>query len=150
MMLGGPSLSVGFSACRFIHEGKHFAAKRLKAILPADSGTIPAAEKHLGQLYVSVLKGPLSTAFTDEERFEHCNRLRFILGSVAVLLSPLSLSSLSKLLCPVEEEEDIEPTLEDLHAILIIPEDPVQPFRLHHPSFRDFLLSKNRYDDDSF
>ena len=44
-------------------------------------------------------------------------------------------------------EEVIDQTLEDLHAILDIPEDRTRPLRLHHPSFRDFLLDKGRCSD---
>jgi hypothetical protein len=34
--------------------------------------------------------------------------------------------------------------LNDLHAILDIANDPTRPVRLHHPSFRDFLLNQKR------
>ena len=62
-----------------------------------------------------------------------------------VLLSPLSTSSLSRLLhLP---KEDVDQTFEDLYAILDIPKDPTRPLRLHHPSFRDFLLNKDRCGD---
>jgi hypothetical protein len=46
---------------------------------------------------------------------------------------------LSKLL-----KEDINQTLEDLHSILDIPKDQNGSLRLHHPSFRDFLLNNDR------
>jgi hypothetical protein len=68
--------------------------------------------------------------------------LRHTLGSIVVLLSPLSASSLSRLLhLP---REDINQTFEDLHAIFDIPKDPTRPLHPHHPSFRDFLLNKDR------
>jgi hypothetical protein len=71
--------------------------------------------------------------------------LKHTLGSIVVLLSPLSASSLSRLLhLP---REDINRTFKDLHAILDIPKDPTRPLRLHHPSFRDFLLNKDRCGD---
>jgi hypothetical protein len=34
-----------------------------------------------------------------------------------------------------------------LHAILDIPKDSTHPLRLHHPSFRDFLLDEKRCED---
>ncbi|KAF2032676.1 hypothetical protein EK21DRAFT_60470 [Setomelanomma holmii] len=78
--------------------------------------------------------------------------LRYVLGSVVVLFSPLSTWSLSKLLQVADEDvsEDVSQTLEDLHAILNIPEDSAEPLRLHHPLFRDFLLNKDRCRDASF
>ncbi len=71
--------------------------------------------------------------------------LKHILGSIIVLLSPLSSSSLSRLL--QLSREDIDSTFNDLHAILDIPNDPSRQLRLHHPSFRDFLLNKDRCED---
>jgi hypothetical protein len=67
------------------------------------------------------------------------------LGSLVELLSPLSAFSLSRLLHLSKEE--VDQTFEDLYAILDIPEDATYPLRLHHPSFRDFLLSKDRCGD---
>jgi hypothetical protein len=40
--------------------------------------------------------------------------------------------------------EDIESTLQDLHAILDIPDDQSRPIRLLHPSLRNFLFDRNR------
>jgi hypothetical protein len=44
----------------------------------------------------------------------------------------------------------MDQTLNDLHAILDIPEDSTHPLRLHHPSFRDFLLDRKRCEDLHF
>jgi hypothetical protein len=41
-------------------------------------------------------------------------------------------------------KEDINLALVDLHSVLDIPKDQSCPIRLHHPSFRDFLLGKDR------
>ena len=65
-----------------------------------------------------------------------------------ILFSPLSASSLSTLLHLPKGH--VDQTLDDLHAILDIPEDQTRPLRLHHPSFRDFLLNKSRCDDSKF
>jgi hypothetical protein len=136
------------TACRFIRDGKRFAAKRLDTILSTNSNTVAAPEKHLNEIYVTVLRSSLPAEYTDEEREEHCDMLRYVVGSIVVLLSPLSAGSLSALLNAAEE--DISQTLQDLHAILNMPKDPAQPIRLHHPSFRDFLLDKQRCGDNSF
>jgi hypothetical protein len=40
--------------------------------------------------------------------------------------------------------------IKDLHAILDVPQDRNRPLRLHHPSFRDFLLSRDRCSDHHF
>jgi hypothetical protein len=76
--------------------------------------------------------------------------LKHALGSVMVLFAPLSVDSLSILLHV--PKQDVDQTLEDLRAILDIPEDqtPPPPLRLHHPPFRDFLLDKERCGDPNF
>jgi hypothetical protein len=136
------------TACRFIREGKRFAVRRLGTILEGSSSDIIVPEKHLNEIYLTVLKHSISAEYTDEERNELCDMLRITLGSVVVLLSPLSAFSLSTLLHLPKEH--VDQTLDDLHAILDIPEDPTRPLRLHHPSFRDFLLNKDRCTDLNF
>jgi hypothetical protein len=130
------------TACQFIREGKRFARKRLDTILKGSSSAITAPEKHLDEIYLAVLQHSISLEYSNKEKEEVCDMLKHMLGSIVVLLSPLSASSLSRLLhLP---REDVDWTFEDLYAILDIPEDPTRPLRLHHPSFRDFLLNKDR------
>jgi hypothetical protein len=136
------------TACRFIREGKRFAVERLRTILEGSNSDIIVPEKHLDEIYNTVLKHSISTEYTDEEKTELYRMLRITLGSVVILLFPLSAFSLSTLLhLP---KENIDQTLDDLHAILNIPEDQIRPLRLHHPSFRDFLLNKSRCGDTEF
>ena len=136
------------TAYRFISEGKHFAPKRLNTIIEGSSTSAITPEKHLDEIYITVLKQSISPNFTDEEKEELYRMLRQILGCIVVLFSPLSTNSLSRLL--YVEKQDMDQTLYDLHAILDIPEDHTHPLRLHHPSFRDFLLDKTRCDDSHF
>jgi len=133
------------TACRFIREGKRFAAKRLNIILENSSIDINAAEKHLNEIYSTVLRNCISPGYSNEEAEELVSMLKSLLGSIVTLLSPLSTQSLSKLLSTAQD--DIDQTLDDLHAILSIPEDPTLPLRLHHPSFRDFLFEKARCEE---
>ncbi|KAM3085629.1 hypothetical protein ACMFMG_002698 [Clarireedia jacksonii] len=136
------------TACRFIYEGKKFAHKRLDTILKGSSSTIIPPEKHLDEIYITVLKSSISSNYDAEEKEELYKILKSILGSIVVLFSPLSIFSLSSLLnLP---KEDIDQAVEDLHSILNIPEDRNHSIRLHHPSFRDFLLKKERCEDPNF
>ncbi|KAH9203604.1 hypothetical protein DL95DRAFT_529580 [Leptodontidium sp. 2 PMI_412] len=130
------------TACRFIREGKRFAPKRLNAILNSSSSAVIAPEKHLNEIYIAVLNHSISSDYTDEEKEELCGMLKHTLGNIVALLSPLSVFSLARLLHLPEEV--VNQPLEDLYAILDIPEDQTRPLRLHHPSFRDFLLNKDR------
>jgi hypothetical protein len=136
------------TACRFIHEGGHFAVNRLEAIISSSGSATTAPDKHLSEIYITVLKHSVSEKYTNEERKELYCMLREILGSIAVLLSPLPVYSLSRLLRITKN--DITRFIDDLHSVLNIPKDQTQPLHLHHPSFRDFLLSKDRCTDSNF
>ena len=137
------------TACRFIREGKRrFALKRLDTILKGSNSNATAPEKHLDEIYITILKHSISSNYTEEEQEELTDMLRHILGSVVVLLSPLSPYALSRLLRL--QEGDVDQTLEDFHTILDIPEDSSHLLRLHHPSLRDFLLNKERCGDLNF
>jgi hypothetical protein len=74
--------------------------------------------------------------------------LKLVLSTIVLLYSPLSIDSLTGLL--YLPKETTERGLADLHAILDIPKDTRRPLRLHHPSFRDFLLNKDRCNDPNF
>lgn len=129
------------TACRFIREGKRFATKRLHMILKDSGSAVTEPERHLDEIYTTVLRNSISPNYTDEERKDLYCQLRCILGSIVLLFSPLSVPSLQKLL---HTTEGIDQTLEDLHSVIDIPKDNTHALRLHHPSFRDFLLSKGR------
>jgi hypothetical protein len=135
------------TSCRFISEGKRFAAKRLDTILRGSSSGPTVPEKHLEKIYTTVLKQSVAPEYTDEEKEEAYNMLRTTLGSIVVLLSPLSTPSLSRLLDI--RKEVVNQTLNDLHSVLDIPKDQSQPLRLHHPSFRDYLLNNERCEDQN-
>ena len=113
------------TAYRFIREGKRFAIKRLTLILEGGNSTVIEPEKHLNKIYLTVLKHSICPTYRDEEKEEFYSTLRHILGSIVVLLSPLSTLSLSTLLHVTKQ--DVDQTLDDLHAILDVPENQTRP-----------------------
>ena len=137
------------TAYRFVREGTkaQVIRKRLDAIL-TKSGSITKPEKHLDEIYTTVLNHSIPSELSQEEKEEVCGTLRHVLGSVAVLFSPLPTSSLCRVL--FVSEQALEETLEDLHSIIDIPRDQTRPLRLHHPSFRDFLLDRDRCTNPNF
>jgi len=151
------------TACRFIQQGGQFVDERLRAILgdgysiedsPTDGSSaedsstdgLPAVlpEKRLNDMYLTVLQSALRK-YKKQERKKWYKLMRETLGVVILLFSPLSISSLAWLLRIPNER--VHRTLYELHSILSIPEDHGRPLRLHHPSFRDFLLNKDRCGD---
>jgi hypothetical protein len=135
------------TAYRFIREGKRFAARRLDMILQSSTTNTNGPEQYLNGIYLTVLRQ--STADYSAEYAEelYC-MLKSLLGSIVALFSPLSIQSLSELI-NISKEEVVQ-TLDDLHAILDIPQDQISPIRLHHPSFRDFLYTIERCSDSNF
>jgi hypothetical protein len=150
------------TACRFIRKGRRFAADRLSMILKDspvddsaadssidDSSTDSSAiedsaitpEEQLNRIYATVLENSVRN-YTKPERKKWYKLLRETIGAIILLFSPLSAFSLASLL-DIQGEGIIQ-TLGDLHSILDIPKDWFHPLRLHHPSFRDFLLNQIR------
>ncbi|KAA6414440.1 MAG: hypothetical protein FRX48_01189 [Lasallia pustulata] len=139
------------TACRFIQEAERvfLIRKRLAAILQIGSSIVgEQPEKYLNEIYTTVLRHSIPAKCSEEEKEESLGMLRDILGSIVTLLSPLSIHSLSRLLNI--QSGDVDDCLEGLHAILDIPRDHTRLLRLHHPSFRDFLLKKDRCNDSNF
>jgi hypothetical protein len=140
------------TACRFIEEGekRRLIKSRLSAILEANSSATAQSgpEERLNEIYRTVLSYSIPENCSVAEREELLGDLKSILGSIVVLLSPLSVSSMARLVdLP---REDVDDCIDSLHAILNIPKDQAHPIRLHHPSFRDFLLSESRCTDKRF
>jgi hypothetical protein len=104
-----------------------------------------APEHHLNNVYTTVLKSTIHKKYLESEKENRYSVLKQVLGTIVLLYSPLSIDLLSRLL--YLPKETIEGELADLHAILDIPKDTGQPLCLHHPSFRDFLLNKDRCSD---
>jgi hypothetical protein len=117
-------------------------------ILESTSATINAPEKHLDEIYLIVLRQSIPLDHTAEEAEELRRILKSLLGSIVTLFSPLSTQSLSKLISTSQME--VDQTLDGLHAILDIPKDQTYLLCLGHPSFRDFLLNKERCGDSNF
>jgi NACHT domain len=135
------------TACRFVRAGRLFAEERLCLLLDG-STSITEPEKHLSEIYITVLQNSVHHGYTAQEKEKFYSMLRHFLGSIVVLFSPLSANCLSRLLHITKR--NLERVLNDLHAILDIPKDQTRSLRLHHPSFRDFLLDKDRCSDPKF
>jgi hypothetical protein len=139
------------TACRFIREVEKvfLIRKRLSAILQHGNSVVEdQPEKHLNEIYTTILSHCVPAKCSVEEKDEFLSMLRCILGGIATLLSPLSVHSFCRLLD--FQPEELDDCLEDLHAIFDIPSDPSRLLRLHHPSFREFLLNRHRCNDSRF
>jgi hypothetical protein len=135
------------TACRFISEGRRFAPERLSLLFESNN-SLTEPEKQLNDIYLTVLKNSIGHSYNEQEKKKLYEMLRSTIGTVVILFSPLSAISLARLLRIPKDE--LDQTLDDLHSVLDIPEDQAELIRLHHPSFRDFLLGKDRCTDPQF
>ena len=124
------------TVCRYIGGKGEYPKERLDIILQYQTTN---ASK-LNEAYLPILNQLLNDEDEDKERW--LSRFREIVGSIVVLESPLSITSLAYLLgIP---KEDISCRLDSLHSVLSIPINEDMPIRLLHLSFRDFLLDPQK------
>lgn len=64
------------TACRFIREGRRFAAKRLELILYSNESTTTTPDTHPNEIYTTVLKNSIHADFTDDGSEEQCRMLK--------------------------------------------------------------------------
>ena len=132
------------TARRFISDGKSqkFTRQRLALLLDRSKSDLVGPEVELDKIYTTVLTSSLPTDVVEGEREEACNDLRLILGGIVILFTTVSIHTLSILLALPENE--VFQSIAELHSILDIPQNPTHHLRLHHDSFRNFLLSEKR------
>jgi hypothetical protein len=138
------------TACRFISEGTSTLARaRLEEISSHDGKSSEPADR-LDEIYITVLHSAINQpGWRQREKEEMTRTLLKILGPLILLYSTLPLKSFANLLGTTDRWR-IKSTLSHLHSILDIPTDHLRAIRLHHPSFRDFLLSRDRCGESGF
>ncbi|KAJ5774501.1 hypothetical protein N7457_009397 [Penicillium paradoxum] len=132
------------SACQQIKSvNGNYATRRLRVILEnTDVSSLPV--KHLGEIYRAVLEKSLPPECLETEK----ELLQRLLRTIAVLLSPLSERGLGGLL--EIPKGDVHEALDHCHSVLDIPPGQDTPLKIHHPSFRYFLLDDKRCLDPNF
>lgn len=125
------------TACRYIGDQRDNPRKRLEIYLKYRKVQVSKYDA----TYL-----PILTQLFDEEdegeRERWACEFREIVGSIVILESPLSTTSLARLLhLP---EEDISCRLDSLHSVLSIPDSNDLPIRLLHLSFREFLVDASK------
>ncbi|RDW75197.1 hypothetical protein BP6252_06339 [Coleophoma cylindrospora] len=131
--------------CRFIKdrrcgEPKDQLAKVLKYKTKSQESELDATYLPiLDQLYIG-----LPTLQKDEV----VQRFKEVVGAIVILASPLSTTSLARLLDI--RKARVDQTLDLLHSVLSIPSNIDTPVRLLHLSFRDFLLDSEKREKHPF
>lgn len=124
------------TACRFIRD-RRIGGPQEQLVKILEQHTSHGLASKLNATYLPILNG-LVAGLSNAEKRHVCERFKHIVGSIVTLASPLSVTSLARLLqVPLD---DIEEQLDFLHSVLYIPPDQYTPVRLLHLSFRDFLV----------
>ncbi len=132
--LAAPLFISAATICRFISDKKiGIPGKLLERVLSRSGDGWP----HLETTYRSVLDN-LTAGLSASRREPIIREFRLIVGSIILLASPLSTSSLTELLSI--SKDDIDNRLDLLHSVLSVTISAQAPIRLLHLSFRDFLL----------
>jgi hypothetical protein len=97
---------------------------------------------------LQILKHSTKGVEEDKDKEILAKDFKQVIGCIILLSEPLSFTTLRNLLGL--DQEIIHLRLRHLRSVLNIPEDHDSPIRLLHPSFRDFLLDKQRCRDRLF
>ncbi|RKK30991.1 Vegetative incompatibility protein HET-E-1 [Fusarium oxysporum f. sp. cepae] len=128
------------TVCRFVGDSRRRDPRtRLQTVL--DQGR-KSHGKQLEQTYLPVLLSQIAE-LPREERQEVIDDFKVIVGSIVTLASPLSVTTLSRLIDVLPDV--VDERLDGLHSVLSIPLERKIPVRMLHLSFRDYLVDpRNR------
>ena len=120
--------------------------ERLALITALPHDTTREGKSGADQLYTKVLEQAFYDIPGDQSGYH--SRFRHVVGTVLLILNPLSINGLSELLG--RKTSYICSTIRPLHSLLLVPvkmEDPILTF---HKSFPDFLMDPDRCQDKQF
>lgn len=127
------------TACRYIGEERDNPKKRLEIILGYQT---PTKVSNLDRTYLPILNHLFINDEDERDQKRQITEFQEIVGSILVLESPLSITSLAQLLDI--SKESVKCRLDSLHSVLNVPVNDDMPVRPLHLSFRDFLFDPQK------
>jgi len=129
---------------KFVALKNHTPAEQLNRIISLPQNTTLEGRSGIDLLYTQVLEQAIDDMDIDaEEIYSH---FRTTVGTVLLVLNPLSITALSDLL----RVSNVSATLHSLHSLLLVPENTEDPIQAFHKSFPDFLMDPARCKDVRF
>jgi hypothetical protein len=141
------------TAIKFIASRHHQPPERLALLVSLPRDTAREGESGINSLYTEILKQAYYDLGSDDrnpDNQEVYRRFRSVAGAVLLAFNPLSMKSLSHLLCGFNTPSHISTTLNSLHSLLLVPEGTEDSIRVFHGSFPDFLMDPTRCQDTRF
>jgi nucleoside phosphorylase len=131
--------------CRFVEDRRcGEPEEQLAKVLKYQT---KSQESELDATYLPVLD-QLLLGLTNLRRDEVVQKFKEVVGTIVILASALSTTSLARLLGISKAR--VDNTLDLLHSVLSIPSNPDTPVRLLHLSFRNFLLDTKKRETNPF
>ena len=130
---------------KFVGSHYHPPNERLALIISLPQDTSHEGKAGIDFLYTQVLE----QAFYDVDQDSYL-QFKLVVGTVLLVLHPLSIKALSDLLRSCGTLPRIYSTLRALHSLLLVPENTKDPVRIFHKSFPDFLMDPGRCTDSRF
>ncbi|KAI1559940.1 AAA-16 domain containing protein [Pyrenophora tritici-repentis] len=141
--LAVPLFIYAATVCRYVGSKGSNPTAFLNKVLQYQKATF----SQLDRTYLPVLDQLLSEQEEDEKEM-WLQAFRDIIGSIVVVESPLSITSLACLLRVSREE--VKCRLDSLHSVLSVPNSEDIPIRLLHLSFREFLVDPQKQGKSPF
>ena len=142
-----PLFLAAATICRFVGDRCGDPSDRLATVLRYQTNFI-GQMSDLERTYLPVLSQLIAGAEEGHEKDKVCRDFREIVGSIVLLAHPLSMFPLAKLLNITKHKLDHQ--LHLLHSVLSILSNPNAPVQLFQPSFRDFLIQKQKDQQGGF
>ena len=150
------------TVCSFIEEGgENWPPHELLRLALGDNSSSKSQQpsggtatthrpptEELDQIYRQILNHSFKTVKDERDKHQLFRIFRQVVGAIVILFEPLSTTALAKLF--EVEKEIVSRRIRHLRSILDVQENQESPIRLLHPSFRDFLLDKQRCPDSHF
>jgi hypothetical protein len=143
VQLAVPLFIYAATVCRYIGTKGSNPEACLEKVLQYQKATF----SQLDRTYLPVLDQLLIEQEEDEKE-EWLHKFQDVVGSIVVLESPLSTSSLACLLRLPKEE--VKCRLDSLHSVLSVPNSEDVPVGLLHLSFREFLIDPQKLGKSPF
>ncbi|KAF2194571.1 vegetative incompatibility protein HET-E-1, partial [Zopfia rhizophila CBS 207.26] len=131
------------TVCRYIGSKGSDPEEYLNKVLEYQKSTF----SQLDQTYLPILNQSLDDQ-EGEDKETWLRRFQELVGSIVVLESSLSITSLAHLL--EIPQKKIRYMLDSLHSVLSIPVNEHVPVRLLHLSFREFLIDPQKRGESPF
>jgi WD40 repeat protein len=138
----GPFFGFASTLCRYVAEES--SQHRLDAVLAPDRtvSSLHIRDKlpHLRTIYADILQRIVAD-HDEAAANKKAAKFRKVVGILVVSFEALSRSQLAHILDTNLDE--IDDVLDNLKSVIRVPEDPNEPVKIFHSSFREFLLDEN-------